>query len=247
MSAVRRLLQKEVNSTRIRDVVESSLESLRGGVRDQQSSQGRISFWNRLFPDCAISVTTDIGQHLVDVLRRHLVRLTSAHRFAFEISALFVDLPCEFLRFISVFPFPYTVALKIAFRTIHDHLEYAERGNIRDFISKVLPELSPTRIGQFSAAVKCLQQDVVNSDRAIHKLCQILSPENFDMLLAVVPPHLHLRWALKHGRPLPEFQINFASLPVPFEFLQAIVDIEGVEAADTLIVLQHEGSKLNGE
>jgi hypothetical protein len=127
--------------------------------------------------------------------------------------------------------------MRIAFRAIHEHMEFAARGNCRDFVAKIVLELPPPRLAQFGTAIHSLQQDAVNSDRTINKLSQFLTPENFDMLLAVFPPHLHLRWALRHGRPLPRFSIDFQSIPLPFEFLQAIADIEGEEAADAIVEL----------
>jgi hypothetical protein len=234
----RRPFQKDSNFNHVRDAIEAAIDSLRGIGKDQQVTSARISFWNRLFPDFDIPVTTDVGQHLVDIFRRHLLRSSSAQRFCFELAALFIDLPAEFLRIINFLPFPYTVAMRISFRAIHEHMEFSERGSVRDFVAKVLLELPPARVQQFSATVHSLQQDTVNSDRTVNKLSQILSPESFDMLLAVFPPHLHLRWALRHGRPLPRFSIDFQSISLPFEFLQAIADIEGEEAANAIVDLR---------
>jgi hypothetical protein len=233
----RRSSQKDTNFTsRVRETIESSIEALRGISKDQQPASGRISLWNRLFPDFDIPVTTDVGQHLVDIFRRHLLRCTTAQRFCFELAVMFVDLPGEFLRVVNFLPFSYSVALKIAFRAIHEHLEFSQRGSVRELVAKLVRELQPMRLSQFTASVHAIQHDPANADRAVNKLSQILSTENFDLLLGVMPAHLHLRWALRHGRPLPRFQMDFQSIELPFEFLQAIADIEGEETADAMIV-----------
>jgi hypothetical protein len=223
---------------KFRDIVETATESLRGVAKDKQASVARISLWNCLFPDFQIPVTTDVAQHFVDILRRHLLRCTRAHRFCFELAAFFIDLPAEFHRIITVLPIPYTVAMSIAFRVLHEAIEYPTRESVRLFVGKVLEDLPQPRLVQFTSLVRALQTEDVNIERILNKMSQLLTVENFDLLLVILPPHLRLHFALKFGRPLPHFKVDFAAIKLPFEFIQAIADIEGEEEADSLVLFE---------
>ena len=66
----------------------------------------------------------------------------------------------------------------------------------------------------------------------------MVSPLCFDLLLQAMPSHFRLHFALKYGRPLPQLQLDFDQLELPFEFLQAIADIEGSDFVEQMIPLE---------
>ena len=232
---MRRHGMREFGRDKLKTLVDEVVESLRGLSRDKQPSTARISLWNSVFKDCCLGLETDVGQHFVDILRRHLVRCTDAPRFCFELAVFMVDLPALFHRIASLFPAPYTVALHIAFRMIHESIEPPKPECLGLFVDKVLEEVPKDQVVFILQALKAMQSDALNIDRTVGRIPSMVSPLCFDLLLQAMPSHFRLHFALKYGRPLPQVQLDFDQLELPFEFLQAIADIEGSDFVEQMI------------
>ena len=138
---------RENGKEKLKALVDEVVESLRGFGRDKHTPTARIALWNSVFSDVPLSPETDMGQHFVDIIRRHLVKCTDAHRFCFEMALLLIDLPSQFHRIASLLPAPYTVAMHIAFRVIHDSIDPSSPDAIEAFVNNIARELPKDQTG----------------------------------------------------------------------------------------------------
>ena len=65
---------------------------------------------------------------------------------------------------------------------------------------------------------------------------QLMDIEVFDNFLIILPPFLRLHYSIKYGRPPPKVSIDFNKLDLPFEFIQAVSDIDGPESVKDMIL-----------
>ncbi|OHT03865.1 hypothetical protein TRFO_01594 [Tritrichomonas foetus] len=218
-----------------KSIIEASTTVLKGVEKDSVASSARISFWNSLFPDNQYSLEAPVRQLLVDILRRHVIQITSVQRFCFELSALFIDLPGDFAKIISFLPYPYVTAMHISFRALNELIELPQKESTHSFIEKVIDELSPQKLTQLQTHIAAMQSDSLNIERIVNKVQQLLQPDTFDMFLQILPPHLRLHYALKYGRPYPRVKVDFERVRLPPDFIQAVADIEGAPAAIEMV------------
>lgn len=229
LGGIRRTGVREGGANRTKSLMEEIIDTLKGTSRDKQPSTARISLWNTIFTDARIHVSTDVAQHFLDIMRRHLIRCTTAQRFCFEMAVFLIDMPSEFHRVAAAMPSPYTIAMHIAFRVVHDKVERSAPTSKERFADKVMEEVPPEQRVNVLSVLRSLQNDEAQVDRLISRLWSLISPLCFDLLLGsgILPPHLRLHFALKYGRPMPVIRLDFENLDLPFEFLQSIADIEG--------------------
>lgn len=219
----------------VKSVIAEATAALKGIEKDRDSSSARISFWNSIFQKKQCPIDTPIRQLFVDILLNHSIHLTNVQQFCFEMATLFIDLPSDFSRICGCFPYPYVTALHIAFRTLNELIENSPRESIQAFVEKAVSGLSSTKLSQLQAQIIALQSESLNLERIVLKIQNILPIETFDMFLQVLPPSLRLHFSLKFGRPYPKININFESILLPADFLQAVADIEGTNASLNMV------------
>lgn len=219
----------------IRDAINVLALALKGPLRDKKVGVTRIAFWNMCFPDAQVPVTTQVKQHFVEILRRYAFGCTSAQRFCFELAAFLIDLPVEFGLIVSYLPAPFVVAMHIAFRALHEHIQCPAPAAPKTFLDRAALLLPPTKFALLENLIDSMCADSANVDMIIARVHNLMDFEVFDNFLQILPPFMRLHYALKYGRPPPRVEIDFDRLDLPFEFVQAISDIEGPEAVKDLI------------
>ncbi|KAH0793342.1 hypothetical protein GPJ56_002752 [Histomonas meleagridis] len=241
MASTRRKVQMEHGYYQIRETITHAISTLKGNIKEKQSSSARVALWNTIFPNYLIPVTTQIKQHFVDILRRYAVGCTNTQQFCFEMAVFFIDLPDEFDQVVRLLPAPYTIAMHLAFKILHDHIEYPPPESPKKFIERALSRLPTSKANSLKATIESMQSENVNVDNIIQKIYSLGIIELFDNFLTILPPHIRLHYALKYGRPFPKIAIDFSHIDLPFEFIQAIADIEGEEVA--LGMMQNDDDK----
>lgn len=215
-------------------IVTESLKEFKTPINQPRSQAFRIALWNQMFPDTKMHPSTKIRELILTVLRRYIVMQTDTVRFCFELATTFLGLPKAFYEFINPMPYPINVALKLSMKIIIDSIPKPNEANQNLFLSDIqtLPEQ------EYHKLILSIQD--LNSDRidiSIANIYQILNKTQFDLFLSILPPKLHLHYSLSYGRPPPKITIDFENIILPFEFIQAISDIDGVEEGHRLLGL----------
>lgn len=223
-------------TAKLKQLVNKITEALRGGhQKGREPGFARISLWNGVFPDYPLYVVTDPAQHFVDILRRHHVKAIDASRFCFEMALWMIDQPDLFHSLASVFPAPYTVAMHIAFRLLYEHIEPAI-GDSRDlFEQHVREEVPKDQWQHIFDLVKGLSGSMAQVETSIRGFNTALSDTGFDIMLNMLSDPLRVQYALRYGRPCPKVLIDINDLDLPFEFIQAVSDIEGCNVLGKLL------------
>jgi hypothetical protein len=136
---------------------------------------------------------------------------------------------------VSTFPVPYTIAMHIAFRILAENIEKPSHDSLQTFVGQLIEQMPQGKVESFTAQLSLLKSDIPQIEKAMTKIQQILTVELFDMFLSTLPGHIRLQYAIRYGRPLPSFNVEISRLELTFEFVQAVADIEGAEAALALI------------
>ena len=183
--------------------------------------------------------STSIQELMLTVLRRYFINQTNTTRFCFELATVFLGVPDSFYDFISSMAYPYTVAMKHAMKVLLSSIVQPSQNSAALLKSNIASVLSTKELSQFSMAIERISKNG-NIDEIIAEIKVILKKYEayFDLFLKTLPPHIYLRYALAYGRPLPKFNINFEQIVLPFEFAQAIADIEGKEEGLRLLGIE---------
>lgn len=220
----------------IRDAINLVVIALKGPLKDKKTSVTRIAFWNMCFPNSQIPVVTQVKQHFVEILRRYSFGCTTAQQFCFEMAAFFIDLPTEFSLIVSYLPAPYIVAMHLAFRILHENIQYPSPSSPKEFIERASKLLPPSKFSLLESLIEGMCSESVSIDGIVMRVYNLMDIEVFDNFLIILPPFLRLHYSIKYGRPPPKVSIDFNKLDLPFEFIQAISDIDGPESVKDMIL-----------
>ena len=206
-------------------------------IEEKTAHVSRISLWNKLFPDIKMHPSTKVRELLLTVLRRYYINQTNATRFCFELATVFLGIPDYFFNFISSMPYPYTIAMKHAMKVLLSSISPPLPNASIALKRNLSTILSSKDLMQFSASIEKIEKNG-NIDESMAEIKVLLNEHYFDLFLETLPSHIRLRYALAYGRPLPKFNINFEQVVLPFEFAQAIADIEGKEEGLRLLGIE---------
>lgn len=220
---------------RVKQLIGNVTEALRGYQKEREPGFARISLWNNFFKDYPLYVVADPGQHFVDILRRHYLRATDATRFCFEIALWLIDLPEYFHQLASMFPVQYTIAMHIAFKILHEHIEPPAIANASAHLVHVVKEVPKEDWQHILDYIKGCSGSMLQLDSSLTKLRGIVSPYVLDIVLCVLPAPLRIHYAMRFGRPVPQVLLDYENLELPFEFIEAISDIEGENVLDKFL------------
>jgi hypothetical protein len=199
---------------------------------DRGGGISRLALWNSVFPWVPVRVNTDIRLHLA----MRLFAYHSDHNtalLAFELAVLFIDIPEVLERLLSVFPLPIRIAVHIAHATLLNHVERPSREELAGIVDSVWCTLREERRPAFLALARALRDKGTELDSLVEPFED--NEAVLDSILALLPPLPRLRLALKYGRQIPRISLDFNHLNMPLEFLQAVADMDGVEATWPLI------------
>jgi hypothetical protein len=175
-------------------------------------------------------------RHLLLAVLQAYLNDRQTDRFCFEVAVLFMDLAEPFHLFASLCPLPLTVAMRIAYRLLYDHIEVVPAEDRRQLVVEVCENLPREKVIFFKRLFFLLARGVSSIDTCIHELQDTTGCDpTFDKLLMLLPPKDRLHFALKYDSPLPRIDIDFGNIALTTEFLQAVADINGQEFAASLL------------
>lgn len=225
---LKRIIQESVANMKIPPTLPSTDASKPLGIN-------RLTLWNAVFTDFQVAITMPIFEFFLLIIRRYVINQTSTHRFCFELAFLYIDLPEEFNALVRHFPVQYQTALVIASQEIYKRLPTsdvsAETVRLVNSFRMTNERLFP----EFKKYISQRKANEISEDAFFKKMNFLLTWEQFDILLACQSPKVRLHYALKYKNPYPLITIDWKNLALPFEFLQAIADIDGLENAQALI------------
>ena len=210
------------------------ITELKAASKENIQALARFSIWNSIFFDEPIIPDTKIRNHFNNILRRHLIGSTSPQRFLFELSIYMIDLPDLYLKLIDMFPVPYAIAGRIAYRTVINHIEKTSPDateQLKSALYSFMP--SPPQVVQELADSK--GDKVATFEAYVNQIVNSVPHEVLEAIIRTFPPQQRLKYSIKYGCTPPKLDLDLSSLAMPFEFLQAIADIDGAEFASQLI------------
>ena len=217
-----------------RESAQKIIKELKEASKENIQALSRFSIWNSIFVDEPIIPDTKIRSHFNNILRRHLIGSTSPQRFLFELSVYMIDLPELYLSLIDLFPFPYTVAGRLAYRAVVQHIEPTPETAEEDLIRAVAKyEKNPP-----AHILQLLDKKVDKVSTFEQFIGQIINKVHKEVLEAIIrcfPPQIRIKYSIKCGCTPPKLMLDLSKLSMPYEFLQAIADISGPEQATQLI------------
>ncbi|EAY02001.1 hypothetical protein TVAG_217380 [Trichomonas vaginalis G3] len=215
---------------------EHIVKELKIQSKENIKALSRISIWNSIFIDCPIIAETKIRDHFNNIIRRYLVGVTNTQRFLFELSVFMIDLPDIFCELIDHFPPPFAVAGRIAYRATINSLECKPA----DAEHKLQEAIRRDMVNPPDSLIEILA-DKKNGPRRLSEFVATIDRNSnipksvLEAILKCLPPPERMQFSIKYGVPPPKINLNLSSLPLPFEFLEAIVDIDGKETLEYLI------------
>ena len=218
----------------MKKAAEAAIRKLEAATQTNEQSFARMQLWNSVFPDNPVMVTASPVQVLNHVLKLYL-RDRQTDRFCFELAVLFLDLQDEFNRMVAQFPVPLAVAARIAYQTLYECFEQPKEDTMRELIFEMRRNLRKEQVGEVKEAVLRIARGDVNIEKCADVVKRKVPPLVFDLFLAVLPPHPRVHLCLYYSRPLPPIFIDFERMEMPFEFVQALCDVNGVDAVADLI------------
>ena len=210
------------------------INELKEASKDNIQALARFSIWNSVFIDEPIIPDTKIRTHFNNIIRRHLIGSTSPQRFLFELSVFMIDLPNLYLKLIDMFPIPYSVAGRIAFRAVSEKIDATPADateQLKVIVSRYLPNPPP----QISQIIEAKTNRVTTFESYINQLLPLIPREVLEGIIRTFPPKQRMKYSIKYGCTPPKLDLNLSNISLPYEFLQAIADIDGIEMANTLI------------
>jgi len=231
------LRRRESNHINFVKEAEGILKDIKLSTKTNFQALTRISIWNSVFPDNRIIPETNIRDHFNNILRRHLIGLSSSHRFLFELAVFFIDLPKLFLRILDFLPLPYGIAGRHAFRAVIDSIEPNHPDSQKIFIEKCMEKIS-NPLAILHESNKLLKEDLNGSDKFVQKMYEELSKIDFllfESYISCLYPPERMRYSILYGCVPPRILLDLSNISMPFEFLQAIADIDGINAAKSII------------
>ena len=205
-------------------------ENICKNINFTDNNYSRISLWNTVFPDYKYVAATQNADMILGIFRRYLIGSTDTSRFCFEL-ALFIDIEDELNSIVEVLPFPFTVAIRIALGVLRQHIEPINVHVKTDFRKIMMKRLDPEKYTEFCNIFDEFKNNISQANSYIEQIVKILDEEDLDLFFSILPPPMRLHFCLIYERPLPRIFIDFNNLSIPFEFAQAIADIDGVEAS----------------
>ena len=218
----------------MRKAAEAAIRKLDSATQNKENAYARMEIWNSVFPENRMMVTTPPVTLLQHVLKTYL-RDRQTDRFCFEISVLFLDLPDEFNRMVGHFPFPLCVACRIAYKVLYECFEVTKEDTVKELMFELHKTLRKEQVGEVKEAVLRIAKGEANVEKCADVVKRKIPPQVFDLFLEVLPiqPRLHL--CFYYSRPAPKIFVDFEHMEMPFEFVQALCDINGIEAVAELI------------
>lgn len=197
--------------------------------------QARLSLWNSVFPDHQVNMTkASMASVLSSILKRYL-REKETHMFCFEMAVLFIDLPDDFGQIISHFPWQMRVAMKVAYDVVYESIEQPTEENTREFLVQLAKCSDISKVREVAEIIQNASKPDAQLDQVAVIFQNEMSDKMLDLFLATLPGSVRLRLALLLKRPLPKIFLDFERIAMPFEFVQALCDIDGVERIQELI------------
>ena len=209
---------------------------LKAASKENIQALARFSIWNSIFHDEPIIPDTKIRNHFNNIMRRHLIGCTSPQRFLFELSIFMIDLPELYLRLIDMFPVPYSIAGRIVYRTVINHIEMTPQNStemIHDAIQNFMP--NPPQVVQQIASNENKNMRLSTFETYVNQIVNVVPKELLEAIIRSFPPQQRMQYSIKYGCTPPKLNLDLSNLPMPFEFIQAIADIDGAEIAGELI------------
>lgn len=209
---------------------------LKKASKENIKALSRISIWNSIFTDCPLIAETKIRDHFNNIIRRHLIGVTSAQRFLFELAVFMIDLPEIFTELIDHFPPAYAIAGRIAYRATINSLEKKPD----DAEQKLQEAIRREMISPPKELLQSITQSAQQSEN-LAKFVQSINPNQqipksvIEAILRCLSPPDRIRYSIMYGVPPPKINLNLELLALPLEFVEAISDIEGKDVAEFLV------------
>ena len=210
------------------------INELKAASKENIQALARFSIWNSIFIDEPIIPDTKIRNHFNNILRRHLIGVTSPQRFLFELAVYMIDLPDLYLKLIDMFPVPYSIAGRIAYRSVIQHIDPTPQNaleNLKEAIYRYMPN-PPQQVIQI---VETNASRVTTFESYANQIVDIVPREVLEAIIRSFPPQERMKFSIKYGCTPPTVSLDLSSLPLTYEFLQSMADIEGVDMAKELI------------
>ena len=208
------------------EVFSDAANALKAVSRNKNASISRIALWNAFFPDSPIPLKTSLRHRLTSSLHQ-FVSGGKTDKFCFELSVLFIDLPANFYELTSVFPVQLTIAMRCAFKVVQEFLQKPDELSIKNCLDAILKKINEDDFDDISNIFRRILTNLPCLDDYVMELSSKLDEKTFDLFLESLPPHSRIRYALQYNRPLPKVTIDYDTLQMPIEFLQAIAEIDG--------------------
>ena len=215
------------------------ISELKKASKENIQALARISIWNSIFIDEPIIPDTKIRNHFNNIIRRHLIGSTSPQRFLFELSVYMIDLPELYLKLIDMFPVPYAIAGRIAFRTVINSIDKTPE-NAVEHLKQTVSNNMPNPPQQLRQILETTGSMVNTFESYINQVVPLLPKEVLEALIRCFEPSKRMKYSIKFGCTPPKLLLDLSNLAMPYEFLQAIADIEGFDAAADLLNDQEE-------
>lgn len=211
---------------------ESITKMLKEASKADEQAWARCSIWNKIFFDAQILPVFKTRDHFNNILRRHLIGVTDAQRFVFELAVYLIDLPEAFIRTLDLFPYPYQVAGKLAFRAVINSIRPTPPDAKEKFLRLCQHDM-PIPSQQLLEALEYKKSDV-DLDSFLARLKEKVPKPIFEGFLSTRFPQERLKYSIKYGCLPPPIDLDLSTIEMPFEFVQAIADIEGLDVAQKL-------------
>lgn len=213
----------------------STLQGVLQRWDEEGDTHARLGLWNSIFPDYKVNIAkASVASVLTSILKKY-VREKETHMFCFEMAVLFIDLPDEFGHIVNCFPWQMRVAMKKAYDVVYESIEQPDPDNIREFILQLSTHVTEEKVKEIAEIIQNATKPEARLDQVAVMFQKSMPETLLDLFLSCLPGCVRLRLALLLNRPLPKIYIDFDRVAMPFEFVQALCDIDGIEQIESLI------------